>query len=171
NGLLSGDFHLTGQYERPIGFGGMTIDGGTAYSEPFQKATASLRFDGAGIRLDGIQIEKNGGSVTGAAYVGWDSTYSFNADGRGIPVGRIAAFTFPNALPLTGIVEFTTGGSGTFDQPRYDTKFRASGLFIGEEGIGEVNGTLALRGKELSGDVAAASPRLAVTGTGRIALT
>ena len=170
-GLLSGDFHLTGQYERPIGFGGMTIESGTAYTEPFQKATASLRFDGAGIRLDGVQIEKSGGSVTGAAYVGWDSTYSFNADGRGIPVERIAAFTFPNAPPLSGVIEFTTGGSGTFDQPRYDTKFRASGLFIGEEGIGEVNGTLALRGKELSGEVAAASPRLAVTGTGRIALT
>lgn len=171
NGLLSGDFHLTGQYERPIGFGGMTIDGGTAYSEPFQKATASLRFDGAGIRLDGIQIEKNGGTVTGAAYVGWDSTYSFNADGRGIPVERISAFTFPKAPPLSGIVEFTAGGSGTFDQPRYDVRFRANGLFIGEEGIGDVTGTLALRGKELSGDVAAVSPRLAVNGTGRIALT
>ena len=170
-GLLTGDFHLTGQYERPIGFGGMTIDGGTAYTEPFQKATASLRFDGNGVRLDGIKIEKNGGSVTGAAFVGWDSTYSFNADGRGIPVERIAAFTFPNAPPLSGMVEFTAGGSGTFEQPRYDTKFRASGMFIGEEGIGEVTGTLALRGKELSGEIAAASPRLALTGTGRIALT
>src|SRR5439155_5789615 len=52
-GLLSGDFHLTGHYERPIGFGSMTIENGTAYTEPFQKATASLRFDGAGVRLDG----------------------------------------------------------------------------------------------------------------------
>jgi TamB, inner membrane protein subunit of TAM complex len=170
-GLLSGDFHLTGQYERPIGFGGMTIDRGAAYGEPFQKATASLRFDGAGIRLDGMQIEKNGGAVTGAAYVGWDSTYSFNADARRVPVERITAFTFPKAPPLSGIVEFTAGGSGTFDQPRYDVRFHASGLFIGEEGIGEVTGTLALRGKELSGDVAAVSPRLAVNGTGRIALT
>src|SRR5439155_12781867 len=48
-GLLSGDFHLTGQYEHPLGFGGMTIDTGTAYTEPFQKATASLRFDGVGV--------------------------------------------------------------------------------------------------------------------------
>src|SRR5262249_33713912 len=37
--------------------------------------------------------------------------------------------------------------------------------------VGQVNGTLALRGRELSGEVDAASPRLAVTGTGRIALT
>ena len=34
-----------------------------------------------------------------------------------------------------------------------------------------MTGTLALRGKELSGEIDAASPRLAITGTGRIALT
>ena len=39
-GLLSGDFHLIGQYQHPIGFGGMTIENGTAYTEPFQKATS-----------------------------------------------------------------------------------------------------------------------------------
>src|SRR5205823_5436125 len=48
-GLLSGEFHLTGQYKHPIGFGGMTVEDGTAYSEPFQRAAASLRFDGAGV--------------------------------------------------------------------------------------------------------------------------
>ena len=34
-----------------------------------------------------------------------------------------------------------------------------------------MTGTLALRGDELSGEIDAASPRLAITGTGRIALT
>src|SRR6202022_1721179 len=56
SGLLSGEFHLTGQYERPVGFGAMTIDDGAAYGEPFQKAAASLRFDGSGVRLDGVAI-------------------------------------------------------------------------------------------------------------------
>src|SRR5205823_11677620 len=82
-----------------------------------------------------------------------------------------SALNVAKAPSLTGLGEFTAGGSGTFDQPRYDVRFRASSVFIGEEGIGQVTGTLALRGKELSGDVAAASPRLAITGTGRIALT
>jgi hypothetical protein len=171
SGSLSGDFHLTGGYEHPVGFGGMTIDDGVAYGEPFQKATASLRFDGTGVRLDGINIDKNGGTVTGAAFVGWDSRYSFNADGRRIPAERIAAFTFPNAPALSGLVEFTAGGSGTFDQPRYDVRFRGSGLFIGEEGIGQVAGSLTVRGKQLSGEVTATSPRLDIFGTGRIALT
>src|SRR5262249_20253811 len=120
---------------------------------------------------DGITIDKNGGTVTGAAFVGWDSTYSFNADGRRIPIERLSALSMSNAPSLSGLGEFTAGGSGTVEQPRYDVRFRAGSVFIGEEGIGQVTGTLALRGKELSGDVAAASPRLAITGTGRIALT
>jgi translocation and assembly module TamB len=170
SGLLSGEFHLTGHYERPIGFGGMTIDSGVAYDEPFQKATASVRFDGAGVRLDNVQIAKGTGTVTGAAFVGWDSTYSFNANGRRIPVETIALLQYPRA-PLSGIAEFTAGGSGAFETPRYDVKFRVDDLFVAEEGVGQVTGTLALRGRELSGEIDAASPRLALTGTGRIALT
>ncbi len=170
SGLLSGEFHLTGDYERPVGFGGMTIDEGVAYGEPFQKATASLRFDGTGVRLDNIDIAKSGGSVKGAAYVGWDSTYSFNATATRIPVERVVAFSYPRA-PLSGIAEFTAGGNGTFDVPRYDVRYRVNDLFVGDEGVGQATGTLALRGKELSGDIDVASARLALTGTGRIALT
>src|SRR6185295_5660143 len=115
-------------------------------------------------------IAKGGGSVKGAAYVGWDSTYSFNATATRIPVERIVALNYPRA-PLSGIAEFTAGGNGTFDVPRYDVRYRVNDLFVGEEGVGQASGTLALRGKELSGDVDVASARLALTGTGRIAMT
>src|SRR5207249_10118436 len=116
--------------------------------------------------LDGVTIDKKGGTVTGAAFVGWDSTYSFNADGRRIPIERLSALSMPHAPALSGLGEFTAGGSGTFDQPRYDVRFRASSVFIGEEGIGQVTGTLGLRGNELRGRVAAASPLLPATGAG-----
>lgn len=169
-GRLSGEFHLTGEYERPLGFGGMTVEDGVAYGEPFEKATASLRFDGAGVRLDNIQLAKGSGTVTGAAYVGWDSTYSFNADGRRVPMDRIAFVQYPGAA-LTGIAEFTATGNGTFDTPRNDIRFRITDLFAAEEPVGQVTGTLTMRGTELSGEIDAASPRLALTGTGRIALT
>ena len=73
--------------------------------------------------------------MTGAAFVGWDSTYSFNADGRRIPVERLAFLAFPNA-PLSGIADVTASGSGTFDAPRNDYRFRVNDLFVGEEGVG-----------------------------------
>jgi hypothetical protein len=170
DGLLSGEFHLTGAYQRPVGFGGMTIDEGVAYGEKFERATSSLRFDGAGVRLDAVEISKSGGTVTGAAYVGWDGAYSFNADGRRIPVRQVAAVNYPNA-PLQGTAQFTAGGNGTFDLPRYDVRFRVADLSVSGETVGQGTGTLAVRGKVLTGDVDLASPRLAVTGTGRIALT
>ena len=169
NGLVSGEFHLTGEYERPIGFGAMTIDDGVAYGEPFQTGTASLRFDGEGVRLDAAAITKATGSVTGAAFVGWDGTYSFNADGRRIPAESVAAFAFPKAPP-TGTIEFTAAGSSTFENPRYDVRFRINELSVGKEPVGLVTGTLALRGQEINGEADISSSRLAVTGIGRIAL-
>jgi hypothetical protein len=170
SGRMTGEFHLTGRYQQPIGFGAMTIDGGVAYGEPFERGTAALRFDGAGIRLDGVSIVKGAGAVTGAAFVGWDGSYSFNADGRRIPVESLAVATYPQAQP-SGVIEFGASGSATFANPRYDVRFRVIDLFVAEEGVGQVTGTLNLRGGELSGEIDAASPRLAVTGTGRIALT
>jgi hypothetical protein len=171
SGQLTGEFHLTGEYEHPVGFGAMTIDSGTAYGEPFEKGTASLRLDGTGVRLDGVTITaSSGGVMTGAAYIGWDSTYSFNAEAHSIPVDRVEAFNYPQIRP-SGVIDFTASGSGTFSVPRYDVKFRLSDLFVKEMSIGQVTGTLALRGNDLSGEVDAASPQLAITGTGRIALT
>jgi hypothetical protein len=170
SGKLSGEFHLTGAYERPVGFGSMTIDEGVAYGEPFAKATSTLRFDGRGVRLDNLNMTKDTGSLTAAAFVGWDSTYSFNADGRRIPVEHLAFLQYPRAQ-LSGLADFTATGSGTFAAPRNDFRFRIADMSIGEEQVGQVNGTLALRGTDLSGEVDAASPRLALTGTGRIALT
>jgi hypothetical protein len=170
DGLLSGEFHLYGAYTAPYGFGRMTIDRAAAYGEPFDRATAGLRFEGQGVRLDAVEMAKAGGTITGAAYVGWDGTYSFNADGRRIPMEQVRSVAYPRA-PLSGQLEFSATGSGTFDEPRYDVKARISDLFIADEGVGQVTGTLALRGNFLNMQVEAASPRLAVSGTGRIGLT
>ncbi len=68
----------------------MAIVDGVAYGEPFETATADVRLEGDGVRLDNIEIVKGGGRGTGAAYVGWNGTYSFNFDARGIPVESIA---------------------------------------------------------------------------------
>jgi hypothetical protein len=170
SGEMSGDFHLTGMYQHMFGFGAMTIDRGVAYDEPFEQAAASLRFDGNGVRLDGATMRKATGNLTGSAYVAWDDTYSFNFDARGIPMDRIALFAYPQAVP-GGALDFTAGGSGNFDVPNYDVRFRVNNLSVGGEPVGQMTGTFGVRGRELIGEFDAASPRLAVTGTGRIAIS
>ena len=148
----------------------MQIDEGVAYDEPFETATASLRFEGQGVRLDGIETRKAGGQMTGAAYVGWEGTYSFNFSGRRVPVESVYAMTFPQA-PLTGQLDFTAAGSGLFESPQYNVRMSVSDLFVKDEGIGDVTARLTIRDNTLGVEMDAASPRLIVTGTGRISMT
>jgi autotransporter translocation and assembly factor TamB len=169
-GALSGNFHVYGRYEGPDGFGQMTIEPGVAYGESFEKATADLRFEGNGVRLNAIDIRKKTGTVTGAAWVAWDGNYSFNADGTKIPVESLALAAFKRA-PLSGVVQFKASGTGTFEQPRYDVNVRVDDLFAGDEGIGQLSGQLGLRGDLLTLTFDVASPRLQATGSGRIGLT
>ncbi len=170
DGLASGEYRLQGFYEGPNGFGRLQIDHGVAYDEPFERATADLRFEGTGVRLDRMTIAKSRGTITGAAWVGWEGTYSFNADGRRLPVESLKNFAFPQA-PLSGVLQFTASGNGTFEAPRYDVKFTVLDLYAGEEGIGQVTGRLGIRGDLLTIEVEGSSPRLAVSGSGRIELT
>ncbi|MFA5911749.1 MAG: translocation/assembly module TamB domain-containing protein [Vicinamibacterales bacterium] len=170
DGALSGDFHVYGQYEGPHGFGRMTIARGIAYDEPFAEAEAALRFEGAGVRLDAIQMRKGGGLVTAAAYVGWNGTYSFNAAGRGVAVETLALTTFPGYPTIFGSLDFSVEGTGTFELPRYDVKFSARDLFFGDEGVGEMTGRLSMRGLLMTYEMEVASTRMAVSGTGRVEL-
>lgn len=169
-GKVSGEFHLYGKYQTPFGFGRLQIDDGVAYDEPFETATASLRFEGQGVRLDGIESRKAGGEMTGAAYVGWEGTYSFNVSGRRVPVESVYAMTFPQA-PLTGQLDFTASGSGLFESPQYNVRLSVSDLFVKDEGIGEVTARLTIRDNTLGIELDAASPRLIVSGTGRVSMT
>jgi len=169
-GLISGDFHIYGPYTRPFGFGHLTVDAGTAYGEKFSTANADLRFEGNGIRLDAAKIHKADGTITGAAFIGWNGTYSFNADARGLPVEALDFIAMPDMPAFTGKVDFSASGDASFADPRYEVKVGVHDLFFGDEGIGQVTGRLSVRGDVLNYEVEAASPRLAVSGSGRLAL-
>jgi len=170
DGVLSGEFHPYGPYLRPLGFGTMTIAEGVAYGEPFDSATASVRFEGDGVRLDSIQLVKGDGRGTGAAYVGWNGTYSFNLDGRAIPVETVS-LSKKTSVPLSGLIDFTAGGSGTFDAPRYTVKGGIRDLFAGDEGIGQLIGEIGVEGDLMTVKLEVASSRLSISGSGRVALT
>ncbi len=169
-GLVSGEYHLYGNYETPFGVGSLVVTDGVAYGETFERATATLNFEGTGVRLSKFEVQKSTGGMTGAMWVGWDGNYSFNADGRRIPVESLKLLEFPTA-PLSGLLQFTASGTGTFLEPRYDVKVRIDDLFAADEGIGQANGQIGLRGELVTISFDAASTRLAVTGAGRVALT
>ena len=169
SGPLTGEIRLFGQYGNPYGVGRLTLDGPVAYGESFASATAGLRFEGSGVRIDGLEVEKGGGYVTGAAFISWDGTYSFNADGRDIAVADIDAARVEQT-PLGGAAQFTVDGAGAFDDPRYEVRGLVRDLTIDGEEVGQVTGRLDVRGGVLALEAEAASSRGALSGSGRVEL-
>ncbi len=171
-GALSGEFRVYGKYRQPFGFGTMAIDAGVAYGERFESATGGVRLEGDGVRLDNVVINKGGVRGTGAAYVAWEAgTYSFQFNAARIPIAAIDMIRSDRLPPLSGFVDFTAGGSGTFEEPRYDVRGTVRDFYLAEEGLGQVVGTLAIVGDAMTVRMEAASPRLAVSGSGRIDLS
>jgi hypothetical protein len=171
DGLTSGEFRIYGQYLHPLGNGRLQIDRGTAYGERFDVATSNLKFEGNGVRMESLDVTKGTGRMTGAAWIDWNGNYSFDATGTKVPVESLDVLAYPQAQ-LSGILAFTASGAGTFDNPRYDVKATIADLFVRDEGIGQVSGTLSLRGNMLTlSELNAQSRRLSVTGQGRLALT
>ena len=169
DGVVSGDYHVYGNYETPLGFGKLLVEEGVAYGETFDSMSAGLRFEGNGVRLDTIQIAKSTGLATGG--VGrlgrhllvqrrWPRDTVESLD-RVIPAGAVV-----------GTAPVQRHRRRKFDEPRYDVKLRVDDdLFAGDEGVGQVSGRLSLRGETVNADFEAASPRLFVSGSGRLELT
>jgi translocation and assembly module TamB len=170
DGLLSGEFHVFGQYRRPLGYGTLEVTGGRAYGEPFERATAALGLEGAGARLTGIEILKGGGAARGAAYVGWDASYSFDVTATAIPVESVT-LAARSPVALSGLIDVTARGSGTFDMPRYSVNGQVRDLFAGDEGIGQVVGEIGIVGNMMTVKADVASRRLAVGVSGQLDLT
>jgi hypothetical protein len=169
DGLLTGDFRVTGHYTTPMGDGKMTIVDGVAYGEAFDTATASVRLEGTGVTLDPIELVKGTGRGTGRAVVQWNGTYSFAFDGKGIPLETVTALK-DAPLPVSGLIDFTAGGSGSFEMPRYDVHGFIRDVFVQDEGVGDISGDINIVGDLLTMKVQAASRRLTIFGSGRLVL-
>jgi hypothetical protein len=74
---------------------------------------------------------KGGGRGTGAAFVGWNGTYSFNFEARNIAVETLTA-TSQSTLPLSGLIDVTAGGSGRFEKPQYEARLTVRDFFVAD---------------------------------------
>jgi hypothetical protein len=169
-GAVSGELHLYGNYLGPYGFGRATVADAVAYDEYYSSASSALRFDGTGVWLDGFEVHKGDtGIARGTAHVEWLGDYSFNADARNVPVDSVQMLTYHQA-PLTGTIEFTASGGGNLIEPEYEVRGRIRDLYVADEGIGTISGRIKMKGDEMSFEMEAGSPRLAMTGSGRMVL-
>ena len=165
-GKVSGEFRLYDRYTRPFGYGRLQITDATAWGEPFERATAPMRFEGQGVRLDAIEMSKAGGTVTGAAYVGWDGRYSFGVDGDRVPLESLASIKY-GKTEWSGLMHFSAHGASTFADPRYHVTMSSDDVFLGEEGIGTVAIEFDVNNRLLTFSKFETSP-LGVSGSGQI---
>jgi translocation and assembly module TamB len=170
SGRMSGDFTVTGAYERPFGSGTMTITEANAYGETFDTVTADVKLEGDNVRLDNIQAKKADGQGSGFASISWKGAYAFNFTGTNIAAEKLT-LTQGSRIPFSGVIDFTADGAGTFERPQYSVKGSIRDLFVADEGIGtvftqfDVDGDL-LRFNRINVDTA----RLSVFGSGKITL-
>ena len=170
DGTLSGEFKVTGEYERPFGSGKMAITDGVAYGEKFDSVAADVTLEGDRARLDNIRAVKGAGQGTGSASIAWNGTYSFNFEGRNIAVETLSLME-GSRIPLSGVIDFTAGGSGTVRKPQYNVHATIKDFFVADEGIGTVVTDFAVDDELLTfASIDASSNRLAVFGSGTLAL-
>ena len=105
---------------------------------------------------------------TGAAFVGWDGTYSFNVDGRRIPVESLQV-TASRRRRCPACCTSTRPAPATSTSLRYDVKARVDDLFAGEEGVSHRPAVAARRAADRR--LRSRVPRLSVSGSGRLELT
>ena len=170
DGPAHGQIRLYGAYRAPLGFGRLRLGAGDAYGEPFDEAEADLRFDGGGVFLDGLTVRQGGGEVSGAMRVKWDGTYSAAADARGL---NLSASRLAGRLPwpVTGSIEAAVSGAGAFDDPRYEIRGAIADASIAGAAVGQVTGRLDVAEGAMTVELEAASPDVAVSGSGRVGLT
>jgi hypothetical protein len=171
DGVLSGEYHLSGKFTTPIGFGNVALTKMTAWREPFDGGTCTLRFEGPGVRVDELNVRKGGGAITGAAYVAWAGTYSFSADGHGIPLESIGALKFDKAPPLSGVAHFKASGASTFLVPKWELSGGIDDIYLGDEGVGLLTGRLEYRDRLLTISDFEVAGRLGLSGVGQVEMT
>ena len=169
DGPTHGQIRLYGDYGAPRGFGRMRLGAGVAYGERFDEAEADLRFDGDGVWLNGLTVRQGDGEVTGAMYVQWDGTYSVTADARDLQLSA-SRMVDRVPVPVTGGIDATISGAGAFADPRYEVRGTMTDVSIAGAAVGQVTGRLDVAGGVLAVEFEAASPDVAISGSGRIGL-
>ena len=166
------DLTLRGKYREMYGEGTLRIENGVAWGERFDTATGALALEGTGMRIHRIEVLKGSGAMRGDAHIGWAGTYAFHVDGTGIPVELLDRFKLEQAPPLSGQLAFAADGAGEFDAPSYAFRGSIDDLFIGDQGVGRVQGDVKIEGRALLIErFSATSSLLDVDGRGRVDLT
>lgn len=178
-GFVTGKLQVKGTPESLGGTGNFEVSNGSIYQEPFNVLSGQAVITGSIVSLQNVLFRKGQGRMTGQARIDLPH-HSFSADFHG---QRFSLAEFKrlklrqseeeeeSGTPgITGMVDFSLQGSGTFTQLQIKSTLDASKLSVAEAEIGNLHAQLALTGKRLQGEGRLQGPSGSVRLTSTISL-
>ena len=145
------DLHLqvTGTRSAPQGQGHVLLRNGSVYSEPVERFSSDLNFNGEEAELRNIQLTHYASNVTGGAgYSPSSHAFRFNLAGHNFDLARISVLQSAR-IAVTGRGDFIANGSGTLEQPTLNAAIHLHDLTFDQERAGEFTINAVSQGAEL----------------------
>jgi hypothetical protein len=158
-GPLSGEVRITGRRSAPRGEGRVDVSG-RYYGIPFSELRAVSRFQGTQTTVKDASVHVGGGQIRFSGSLTDDGFYDGAATVDGVDVGAVLPALAPDVSwggRLSGEIRLL----GPLDRPRVTAQLASPRIFLGDEGVGALEGQLWGAGDGLvTVAVACRSPRV-----------
>lgn len=144
----------------------MQIADGSLYGQPFRSLAARLRLVGGEVRLEGLRLAQDGGSVRGSlAYRRSKDVLRFDLTGENFALAEISQLQSPR-LKIAGSASFRASGEGTAAQSVVTFRLGLRNLALNRRRVGDFDLEGVTRGAELqlTGSSGPGEARIAVRG-------
>ncbi|HEV2488132.1 MAG TPA: translocation/assembly module TamB domain-containing protein [Terracidiphilus sp.] len=135
-GTLDAQIQADGPIHSLSGSGWVQLDGGSIYGEPVSRVRAQGTITNDVINLASVTVSEAAGNVSASGnYDLKSSRFQMDARGAGLDVSKID-WLRQKGWTASGRLEFSTHGSGSFDDPQLEAYATLSNLAFGGEPIG-----------------------------------
>jgi outer membrane protein assembly complex protein YaeT len=141
-GALSGEAHLTGLPDAPLGTAQVRLVDGTIAGQPAEGALAQLNFNGQTARLENVVVNLPQGRLTASGQFNLESQ-EFQAQGQAenVDLNRLAAALGAEQVQIGGSANATfqvSGQTGQLDETRVELTAQGQNVTINGRAAGEL---------------------------------
>lgn len=169
DGLVSGDGAVSGRRSAPSGAFQLEMADGRWYAVPFSRAAVKARLEGDRTVVESGRAMVGGGQVEFRGALTDAGDFDASAEAHDVDVADVLPRPTP-AVQFGGKISATLSLQGPRSRPKLTARVASPHLFLGDEGIGAVEGTMRGDGDgEVEVDLRCHSARVDLTATGRVA--
>jgi translocation and assembly module TamB len=169
-GMLNAALKLHGTELNPVGSGSVSLTNVAAYEQPIH--SAKLTFSGDGTEVHGeLAVQLPSGNIQGKASVRpGERSYVAEVKADGIQLDKLQALTARN-VALTGILELTAKGQGSFDNPQLSATIQIPTLVAQSQTVTGLNLQMNVANHALDATLASSAVNTNIQAKAKIDLT